>query len=88
MATYRVRPSKQMAVFGAVFGAAIIVFGVVQMAGSDAGGFVWLWAAFGVAIVAFNLWSAFGRNGHTQTITTDDDSAPPTRFGQTVERER
>ncbi|WP_205843717.1 hypothetical protein [Nakamurella deserti] len=88
MPTYRVRPSKQMAVFGAVFGAVIVIVGLVQMAGSDAGGFVWLWAAFGVAIIAFNLWSAFGRHGHTQTITTDDGDTPPTRVGQTVERER
>ena len=88
MATYRVRPSKQMAVVGAVFGAAILIFGIVQLGGRDSSGFIWLWLAFGVAIIAFNLWSAFGRNGHTQTITTDDGDAPPTRFGQTVERER
>jgi hypothetical protein len=88
MATYRVRLSKQMAVIGAVFGAAIVIFGLVKMAGSDAGGFVWLWAAFGVAIIGLNLWSAFGRHGHTQTITTDDEDTPPTRFGQSVERER
>ena len=64
------------------------VAGGTVAGGTVAGGFVWLWAAFGVAIVAFNLWSAFGRNGHTQTITTDGDGPPSTGFGQTVERER
>lgn len=87
MTTYRVRPSKPMAVFGAVAGVAILVFGVVMMATRSHHipvAFLVLWVAFGVAIVGFNLWSAFAKNGHVQTLESDD--GPPARFGQTVER--
>ena len=67
----RIRPSKPMAVFGAVFGAALLIFGIVQLAGKANSGFLWLWVIGGVAIIAFNLWSAFAKRG--ATYVTDDD---------------
>jgi hypothetical protein len=69
---YRIKPSKPAAVFGAVFGAAIIIFGVTQAATSHHmnGGFMVLWAVLGVAIISFNLWAAFSKNGSTGTVMT------------------
>ena len=63
---YRVKPSRPVAVFGAVFGLAIIIFGVVSMHTNP--GFVVLWAVLGLAIISFNLWAAFSKNGSTETI--------------------
>ncbi|WP_219418384.1 hypothetical protein [Pseudonocardia nigra] len=68
----RIRPSKPAAVVGAIAGVAIVIFGVVQI-GFDTP-FVWLWAAIGIAIVAFNLWAAFAKRGATQVVETDDRS--------------
>lgn len=67
----RIRPSKPMAVFGAVAGAAILIFGVVSFALGDSdmpAGFLALWVVFGLGIIGFNLWSAFGKGGHTYTL--------------------
>ena len=87
MATYRVKPSKPIAVFGAVFGAVILVIGVVMVgSGGKNGWFIWVWLAFGIAIIAFNLWAAFAKKGSVQTITSDDDE-PPTRFGMDVTKQ-
>ena len=44
-----------------------------------------MWLAFGVAIIGFNLWAAFAKNGSVQTITTDDD--PPHRVGMDVTKD-
>jgi hypothetical protein len=68
----RIRPSKPMAVFGAVFGVAMLVYGIVQMAGKPNSGFLWLWVIAGVGIVVFNLWSAFAKRG--ATYVADDDN--------------
>ena len=57
----RIRPSKPVAVFGALFGVAILVFGVVQMGSRATSGFFWLWLVGGIAIIGFNLWAAFGK---------------------------
>ena len=85
MATYRVRPSKPVAIFGAVVGIGIIVFGITHV-GGKAGGFIYLWVAVGLGIVAFNLWAAFSKNGSVQNITTSgDDNTPPARRGERVE---
>lgn len=65
----RIRPSRPMAVFGAVFGLAILIFGAVKMNG--AGGFFWLWLAGGLGIIAFNLWAAFSKKGATHVVEHD-----------------
>lgn len=65
----RIRPSKPMAIFGAVAGLAIVVFGLVNFPLDQP--FIWLWATIGLGIVGFNLWSAFGRNGATYVYEED-----------------
>ncbi|GIG70495.1 hypothetical protein [Phytomonospora endophytica] len=67
----RIRPSKPAAVFGAVAGVALLVFGFVTF-GTDAGAFIWLWGAFGVGIIAFNLWAAFSRKGASEVVESDE----------------
>ncbi|MDX3190126.1 hypothetical protein PV458_17100 [Streptomyces sp. MN03-5084-2B] len=67
MSSFRVKPSKPVAVFGAIFGVAILVFGFVNS--NKSGGFIWLWLIAGVAIVGFNLWAAFSKNGATEVIS-------------------
>jgi hypothetical protein len=65
----RIRPSKPMAIFSAGAGAVILTIGIVTAAVGDAPlPFMVLWVAFGVAIIAVNLWTAFGRNGHIYTV--------------------
>ncbi|MFC7532151.1 hypothetical protein [Actinoplanes sp. GCM10030250] len=71
-ANLRFATGKPMAVIGAVAGAAILIFGVVKMAGTPNSGFLVLWVIFGVAIIAFNLWTAFGRRGASHTATRED----------------
>ncbi|MEU4741989.1 hypothetical protein AB0G02_16210 [Actinosynnema sp. NPDC023658] len=65
----RIRPSKPAAIFGAVVGVAILVFGLLNFPLDRP--FIWLWSAVGVGVIAFNLWAAFSRNGATQVV--DDD---------------
>jgi hypothetical protein len=86
VSSYRYKPSKPVAVMGAVFGAAILVFGLVSMlnseAGLDGGGaaFLVLWCVAGVAIIALNLWAAFSRNGSLATfVRAPDDDADRAR---------
>jgi hypothetical protein len=73
VSSYRYKPSKPVAIMGAVFGAAILVFGLVSMvdSGLDGGGtaFLVLWCVAGVAIISLNLWAAFSRNGSLATFT-------------------
>ena len=72
---------------GAVFGAAILVFGLVRMldggAARDGGGlaFLVLWCLAGLAIIGMNLWAAFARNGSLATFSRvpDDDEDDPAR---------
>lgn len=67
---YRVRPPKPVAIAGAVIGAGIIVFGVVQM-GSKNIPFLLLWIAIGLFVIGFNLWAAFSKKGATQIVESD-----------------
>ncbi len=85
MSSYRYKPSKPAAVLSAVFGAAILVFGVVRMldggAARDGGGvaFLVLWCVAGLAVVSFNLWAAFAKNGSVATFSRvphDEDRRP------------
>ncbi len=67
MASYKVKPSKPMAVFGALFGAAMLV--VVLVTGFVRNSaFLWLWVAGCVAIIGFNLWAAFSKRGATEVV--------------------
>ncbi|MBA8792484.1 hypothetical protein FHX74_000078 [Friedmanniella endophytica] len=77
MPTYRVRPSKPVALITSVLGVAIVAFGVYSMVHrGQMHGFAYLWLVFGVVIIGFNLWSAFSSRGGTQVITRDDDPTP------------
>lgn len=69
---WNVRPSKPVAVFGALFGAAIVVFGVATMGRFTA--FTALWVIAGAAIVLFNLWAAFSPRGsvYSAELSSDD----------------
>jgi hypothetical protein len=93
MTTYRVRQSKPAAVFGAVIGIAVVVFGTIS-ASRTGHGFFWIFPVVGVVIIGFGLWSAFSKHGSLQTIESDDGTPPvPTGrgslggFGRTVERD-
>lgn len=76
---WNIRPSKPAAIFGACFGVALIVWGAVQLAGTDNHGFLILWILAGVGIIAFNLWAAFSRRGAVEQVTPvegrDDEGA-------------
>ncbi|PRY39004.1 hypothetical protein CLV43_108404 [Umezawaea tangerina] len=70
----RIRPSKPAAIFGALFGAAILVYGVVQIGSKAPSGFFWLWLVAGIAIIVFNLWAAFAKRGAVQVYEEDRTS--------------
>ena len=80
MSSYRYRPSKPVAVLGAVFGAAFVVFGMVRMldggAAEDGGGvaFLVLWCVAGVAIIGLNLRAAFSTRGAPGSLVRDEDA--------------
>jgi hypothetical protein len=68
------RPGKTYAVVGV----AMLVFGVVTFA--RAGNLSWLivvWVAAGAAVIAFNLWAAFGKQGASYRITEEEGGAGP-----------
>lgn len=76
MGTTKVKQSKPHAVFGAVGGAIILVIGVAAFVAGDADYSPLVlvgWVAFGLAIIGFNLWSAFGKKGHIYVL---DDGRP------------
>ncbi|WP_324277716.1 hypothetical protein [Blastococcus brunescens] len=84
MSTYRYKPSKPLAVFGAVFGAAIGGVRARPHAGRRRSpgrrglAFLVLWCVAGLAIIGFNLWAAFARNGSLATFSRvpDDEDGP------------
>lgn len=71
---YRVRSPKPLAVLGAIFGLALLVFGTVSMLSSHHANvaFLILWICMGLGIIGFNLWAAFGKSGRLYDI----DDAP------------
>ena len=79
---YRVKPSKPVAVFGAFVGVAMLVFGITEFHGRNTP-FLIFWCAVVVGITCLNLWSAFAKNGSSETITTADGN-PPHLTGSTV----
>ncbi len=84
MPNYRVKPTKPAAIFTAVVGVAVVVFGIVSVGNKPNGhGFIWLWAVIGLAIVGFGLWSAFSSRGGSEIISTDPDQ-PPHRTDETT----
>ncbi len=71
---YRIRPSKPIALMTIPFGIAMIVFAVVTMTGGKHHvnyGFLAIWIALVVCIVACNLWAAFSRRGYTYRVDRD-----------------
>ncbi|WP_410648864.1 hypothetical protein [Amycolatopsis sp. cmx-4-54] len=72
MASFNVKPSKPVAIFGALFGVAILLFGVFSGIGRG-NGFIWLWVAAGIAIMGFNLWAAFSKRGATEILESRDE---------------
>jgi hypothetical protein len=79
VSTYRYKPSRPVAVFGAVFGSALLVFGIVSMLNSEDGlegggaAFLVLWCVAGVAIIGLNLWAAFSKKGSLATFVREPD---------------
>jgi hypothetical protein len=63
---WTVKPSKPVAVFGAIAGVAILVLGITSM--SKFTPFLAVWVALGVGIIAFNLWAAFSPRGGVYTV--------------------
>jgi len=65
--------NKPLAVIGSIIGLGIIGFATVQMASNGQGlGSALFFGLFGLAIIGFNLWSAFGRKGASYTVTRRD----------------
>ena len=78
MSRYRYEPSKPMAVFGIVVGAAMIVFALTSFDGGDSSWFVWPWCAGVVALTGLNTWAAFSEKSSLGTyVRVPDDEEPP-----------
>jgi hypothetical protein len=83
MNTWRFRPSKPSAVFGALVGVGMLVIGLTSI---KHGAFFVLWCVVVVGVIGFNLWAAFSPRGSVYEVRGDGDS-PPGRFGMRSERE-
>jgi hypothetical protein len=76
MQRWIVRPSRPAAVLTLIIGAGVLVFGLANAQTFTP--FLIFWALALVAIIAFNVWSAFSSNGAAYTIRprTDDEPNP------------
>jgi hypothetical protein len=69
----RMAHNKPFAVIGSIVGLGIIGFATVRMASGGQGlSSALFFGLFGLAIIGFNLWSAFGRKGAAYTVTRRD----------------
>jgi hypothetical protein len=72
--SYRVRPSKPIALISIPFGIAMIVFVIVSMTGGKHHvnyGFLAIWIALVICIIAYNLWAAFSKRGYLYRLDRD-----------------
>jgi len=83
MATYRVRPTKQIALLVGALGVVLVVLGIVFI---GPGGYPVpehpAVRAAGLFVAGYTLWAAFARKGAFQKVTADQP--PPPRRGMTV----
>jgi len=83
MTTYRVRPTKQVALLVLALAVVLVVLGSVFIGpGGSTGWLFWLWIAVGLFVAGYTLWAAFARNGAFQKVS--GDQPPPPRRGMTV----
>ena len=83
MATYRVRPTKQIALLVGALGVVLVVLGIVFIGpGGSNSWMFWVWIAAGLFVAGYTLWAAFARKGAFQKVT--GDQPPPPRRGMTV----
>lgn len=76
MTTYRVRPTKPVAVVGAAFGVAVVAVGIFALATRSDDvplPLLIVWLIFGAAITVFSVWASLAENGRTQTLQQSDD---------------
>ncbi len=72
--TYRLKPSKQQAVFTAIVGVVILTWAIIDFTRKGkANGFLAVWGLIMAAIVGFNIWAAFSKNGYTDRISVRQD---------------
>jgi NADH:ubiquinone oxidoreductase subunit K len=74
MSTMRDKPSKPSAILTFVIGIGMIVFAATQFADATGGtlAFFVFWCVAAVAIIGFNVWAAFARNGSIADIVTEE----------------
>ena len=77
MQRWNVKPSRPAAMLSLVVGIAILVIGITSF--HKFSPFLVVWVLVLIAIVAFNLWSAFSSRGSTYTVTSQRDDTPGRR---------
>lgn len=72
--SYRIRPSKPVALGSIPVGIAMIVFAVISMTGKHHTNYAFLavWIVLVVAIIGYNLWAAFSRHGYVYRMDRDN----------------
>lgn len=68
----RIARNRTLAVVGAIAGVGILIFGGFMLAGKESPLEIALFSVAGLAIIGFNLWSAFSRNGGRYAVTRRD----------------